>query len=320
MAPGEARRGDPVHRAATRYIALFAGRCDDFYYYSTFDGHDTPARRRLTPDDIVRGLQGSGPTISILFLRDDNTATVLAVDADAADGWEVILAIARILLANGIRCAVERSRRGGHLWIVSDVPLPARVIRHAVEVAILLSGHHPDDPKIEVRPDKDEKLSPYGGKQLRGPMMPHRDTGEAWPLLDPSTLEPLGADWCEAVERFPVADPDALSRLASAWQPPADEQRRDRRPNRRPYAGPSKVAAFNAAVTIWDVLENWYPGLLRGRAARHARCPFHDDRHASLSIYAGGTKVKCHAAGCVLASRSPETAYGLDLLCREVRS
>ena len=318
MTPGKPRRDDPVDRAASRYIDLFAGRSDDFYFYSTFDQHDTPARRQLTPDDIVRGLRGSGPTISILFLRDDNTAKVAAVDADGVDGWEVILAIAGALLANGIKCAVERSRRGGHLWIASDEPIPAFVIRHALQVAITRAGHDPADPKIEVRPDTDEKRSPYGGKQLRGPMMPHRETGEAWPLLDPLTLEPLGSDWSEVVGRFPVADLEAIISLASIWKPPADRPRLDRTPNRKQSHGYGKVAAFNAAVTVWDVLEKWHPGLLRGQAARQARCPFHDDRHASLSIYAAGTKVKCHADGCILASRGPETAYGLALLCKEV--
>ena len=71
-------------------------------------------------------------------------------------------------------------------------------------------------------------------------------------------------------------------------------------------------------MSVWAVLDLYFPGLLRGRSARLARCPFHDDRHASLSIYENGTKVKCHADGCILASRGPGPAYGLALLCKEV--
>jgi len=316
MIPGEPRPDRAPSKAAARYIDLFAGRNDDFFFYSTFDRHDTPARRPLTCGDIVRGLHGTGPTVSVLFLRNDNTAQVAAVDADGEDGWEVIVDLAHSLTANGIACAIERSRRGGHLWVVVDAPLPAVMIRHALHVAIALAGHDPADPEIEVRPETDQKRSPYGGGHLRGPMMPHRTTGETWPLLDPFTLKPLGADWLEAVETFPITNNGAVVSLASAWQAPVVETR----PKREPYRGTSKVAAFNAEVTIWDVLERWYPGLLRGTAARQARCPFHDDRRASVSIYAGGTKIKCHAAGCILAGRGPETAYGLDLLCREVRS
>jgi hypothetical protein len=240
-----------------------------------------------------------------------------AIDADADDGWDTVCGIAHVLLSHGVACAIERSRRGGHLWLAVDKPLPAVVIRHAVLGAIAEAGYDPADPTIEVRPASDEQRSPYGGGQLRGPMMPHRETGETWLLLDPLTLEPLGASWLEAVERFPLADPDAIARLASTWQPPADETRRVRMSDRKPYTGPSKVAAYNAAMSIWDVLNLYFPGVLRGQA-RQARCPFHDDRHASVSIYANGTKVKCHAAGCILAARGPETAYGLALLCKEV--
>ncbi len=301
-------------RAAAAWINTFVHRQDDFYVHH--DGWNYPTRRPLTPADVVSGLDGTGPTVSILFLRDDNTAKVVAVDADGDDGWVTVHAIALVLLSHGIPCAIERSRRGGHLWLAVDKPLPAVVIRHAVLVAIAEAGHNPTDAKIEVRPASDTLQSPYGGGQLRGPMMPHRETGETWPLLDPSTLEPLGADWCEAVGRFPVADPDAITRLASAWQPPTDAKPASQS-TRKPYAGQSKVAAYNAAMSIWDVLNLYFPGVLRGQS-RQARCPFHDDRHASLSIYAGGTKVKCHADGCILAARSPETAYGLALLCKEV--
>ena len=301
---------------AVAWIDKFAYRSDDFYLHH--DGLSYPARRPLTPADVVSALDGTGPTISILFLHDDDTAKVAAIDADGEDGWEVIGVIARVLLGHGIACAVEPSRRGGHLWLVSKEPLPAIVLRHAIQVAISLAGHDPADTKIEIRPTTDQKLSAYGGGQLRGPMMPHRETGEAWPLLDPANVEPLGADWGESVERFPLADPVFLNQLAANWRPPVRAPRRDSKQTLRPYRGASKVAAYNAAMSIWDVLDLYFPGHLRNRFAREARCPFHEDRHASLSIYENGARVKCHAGGCILASRGPETAYGLALLCKEV--
>ena len=110
-----------------------------------------------------------------------------------------------------------------------------------------------------------------------GPMMPHVGTGQAWPLLDPLTLAPLGADWAEAVGRFPVARP---RRRSPAWhwhrQPTARRQGPERMLKRRPYVGPSKVAAYNDAMSIWDVLDLYFPDLLRGKSARQALCP--DDR------------------------------------------
>ncbi len=111
---------DPVGQAALRYIDLFAGRTDDFFYYSEIDDDDTPARRPLTPRDIVRGLEGSGPTISLLFL-DGPLARTGAIDVDIDDGWDTTCTIARVLIGQGIACAVERSRRGGHLWMVVRV-------------------------------------------------------------------------------------------------------------------------------------------------------------------------------------------------------
>ena len=306
-------RGGVVDPAA--WIDAFAYRRDDFLCFSAASGHYVPARRPLTPRDVRSGVAGTGATISLLFVRGDGTAKVGAVDADGSDGWDTLAAVAAALAVRGIPNAVERSRRGGHLWVVADEPVEAVVVRHALAVAVGLAGHDRDDPKIEIRPlevwsGSDGKRSRYAGGALRGPSMPHPATEVAYPLVDPVTGEPL-------VE-MPIADHDLLVRLATEWRPSAEATRPRRTVPRTKYDGPSKVAAYNAAKTVWDVLELYFPGHLAGRSPGAARCPFHDDRRASLSMYANGTKARCHAAGCILESRGPETAFGLALLCKEV--
>src|SRR5947208_6114953 len=96
------------------------GRC---YYYRP------KGRISLSPETVRKHLEGQ-ITIGLYAI---NPATQrckwVAIDADYPDALEDLLKLQWELRQDGVEAALEKSRRGGHLWIFADQPLLARDCR-----------------------------------------------------------------------------------------------------------------------------------------------------------------------------------------------
>jgi hypothetical protein len=64
------------------------------------------------------------------------------------------------------------------------------------------------------------------------------------------------------------------------------------------------IEAFNNQVGVSEVLRRDFG--IEARPGRAVRCPFHDDRHPSLSILSDDRRVVCHAPTCRLAGRGAD--------------
>jgi hypothetical protein len=94
-------------------------------------------------------------------------------------------------------------------------------------------------------------------------------------------------------------------------EPPAPPRSAPREPQ-----GESPIAAFNAAVSVTDVLAREYG--LAARPGSAVRCPLHDDRHPSLSILRDDRRVYCHSPSCLLNNEGHgRDAYDLWRLADE---
>src|SRR4029077_10004069 len=118
-----------------RYFGLFVNRLaytvhsrkpdlkGKHYYYRPKDG------RRLSLELLREHLDGQ-VTIGIYAL---NTRTQrskwVAIEADYEDALEDLLKFQWDLRQDGVDAALEKSRRGAHLWIFADEPLLARDCR-----------------------------------------------------------------------------------------------------------------------------------------------------------------------------------------------
>ena len=80
------------------------------------------------------------------------------------------------------------------------------------------------------------------------------------------------------------------------------EHRRRTRPTSSMSDSP--IDRFNASVTVSEVLRRDYG--LEARPGRAIRCPFHDDRHPSLSILPDDRRVVCHSPTCRLSGRGAD--------------
>lgn len=138
----------------------------------------------LSPTTVRRHLEGE-ITIGLYAI---NPATQrckwVAIDADYSNALEDLLKLQWELLQDGVQAALEKSRRGGHLWIFAAQPLLARDCRLyiynlaqrlkvPVKRASLADG-------IEVFPKQDMVAANEFGNAIRGPLGIHRNSGRRY--------------------------------------------------------------------------------------------------------------------------------------------
>jgi hypothetical protein len=119
----------------------------------------------------------------------------VAIDADYSNALEDLLKLQWELRQDGVEAALEKSRRGGHLWIFTEQPLLARDCRvyiHSlarrlkvpVKGALLGTGSPTRVTTladgIEVFPKQDQIPAAEFGNAIRGPLGIHRGAGKRY--------------------------------------------------------------------------------------------------------------------------------------------
>src|SRR5436309_4699489 len=177
--------GQATAETAARYFRLFvnrlaytiqsnkADRSGKHYYYRPKDG------RRLTTSTIREHLSGR-LTVGIYALNPRTQRSKwVAIDADYENALEDLLKLQWELRQDGIEAALEKSRRGGHLWIFGDKPLLARdcriyIYNLARRLRVPVKGGAGLAEGIEVFPRQDELKADEFGNAIRGPLGVHR--------------------------------------------------------------------------------------------------------------------------------------------------
>ena len=221
-----------------------------------------------------------------------------AIDFDMENGFDLARAVRTTVKSRGVGSLLVESRRGAHLWfttVAHDTAddsitgmAPADIIRRALLGALALTGI--DDPKAEVFPKKSR--SDWGVGALRMPLMKHPKNGQRYPAyshIDDTTIDRVGPlikemEAIQVVSFFPsFVD---LADLAPKKMPyPAPRGPRRRKPKARPGDNPTVTQLLS------DLGAHFDPG-------RSVRCPFHDDRHASLQIAKDDERIWCKNGEC----------------------
>jgi hypothetical protein len=102
----------------------------------------------------------------------------IAIDADYDEALEDLLKLQWELQNDGVETALERSRRGGHLWIFAESPLLAgacRIYIHnlALRVGVPVKGSGVTEG-IEIFPKQDSVDTEAYGNSIRAPLGIHR--------------------------------------------------------------------------------------------------------------------------------------------------
>jgi len=161
-----------------------SGRC---YYYR-------PRGRVSLSESTIKGHLEGRITIGLYAI---NPATQrckwVAIDADYSDALQDLLKLQWELRQDGVEAALEKSRRGGHLWIFAAKPLLARDCRlyirslaQRLKVPIKGTRSDPDCSTnrviladgIEIFPKQNEVPAHEFGNAIRGPLGIHRGVGK----------------------------------------------------------------------------------------------------------------------------------------------
>jgi hypothetical protein len=185
-----------------RYVELFINR--GAYTVQSSTPHSGSGRHyyyrpkgriSLSPETVRNHLEGR---ITIgLYAINANTQRCkwVAIDADYSNALEDLLKLQWELRQDGVEAALEKSRRGGHLWIFAAEPLLARHCRQYIyelarRLKLPVKGAPVDRSSpasnagladgIEIFPRQDEVPAGEFGNAIRGPLGVHRGSGKRY--------------------------------------------------------------------------------------------------------------------------------------------
>jgi hypothetical protein len=261
------------------YISLFVGRRDD-YAIQLSSGRYRRAKQPLTISDVYDHLLGVR-TYGTYIIDASGRCRFAVIDADTDDGLDRLWQIQDQLAAQGIVSYVERSRRGGHLWVFFTCPAPASQVR-----AWLLQ-YCPSD--MEFYPKQDEGQG-YGSL-IRLPLGVHRKSGQRYPfvergaagLVSLTLTDEQRVTWLASIRRVEVPQ------LALVQNPPTSEHTPTSQ-LQRTTNGPSPIRQWNASQDHYQVIGR-YVSLNKNGVGQ---CPFGEhhtggkDTQASFKVYEPG--------------------------------
>ena len=275
----------------TLSFELFPAR-NDVYSRWTDKGW-RPLREPMTPEVVLAGLKGTGPSISGYMIAPPGVTHSVAIDFDTEDGQAQAMDLARLMWSEKMPAYVESSRRGAHLWMLLDTVTPAKVVRHGLRGLLQRMGLDAHDPKIELRPGTDTVAEDGLGHALRLPLMPHPKTGKRGRLTT-AQGDPVGKTLADTLLNMETAPASALHDWAERYKPPPlepDQMPREHRTPHQPFPEDDSVAS-EILRDLWGVPNAW-PG-------RSVKCPAHEDTMPSLSILRDDRRAICKAPHCVL--------------------
>ena len=168
-----------VNRLAHNVQSTKPGENGKHYYYRP------KQRRRLTLETIRQHLAGRITVALYAINPKTQRSKWVAIDADYNNAVEDLLKLQWELHQDGVEAALEKSRRGAHLWIFADKPLLARdcrvyIYNLARRMRVPVKGGGGLAEGIEVFPRQDELGQGEFGNAIRGPLGVHRATGKRY--------------------------------------------------------------------------------------------------------------------------------------------
>jgi hypothetical protein len=204
------------------WLSYCLGRRTD-YALQQEDGRYLRQGMPLTIQVVMQHLRGD-LTIGGYVIDEYGLCRFAVYDSDTADGLLTLHTLQTSLAGVGVITYLEQSRRGAHLWVFFEQPLPAVQVR-AWLLPLCPAG-------VEFYP-KQDRLSPDRpfGSIIRLPLGVHRQSGECYPFVSlvdevPVPLAPSVVDllmlfptfWRVPVSMVPLVAP--VTDVAASAQTP----------------------------------------------------------------------------------------------------
>ena len=148
-----------------------------YYFRPTKKGEPVPLSLRT-----LRGHLEGQLTIALYAINPKTQrCRWVAIDADYKNALDDLLKLQYELREDGVEAALEKSRRGGHLWIFAEKALLARdcrlyIYNLASRLKVPVKGAAGLADGIEVFPKQDKLESGEFGNAIRGPLGIHQGT------------------------------------------------------------------------------------------------------------------------------------------------
>jgi hypothetical protein len=192
----------------SKFIDLFSGRDDA---HGSWEGGCTKVK--VTQSTFMSHLIGD-EGIGIYPVTPDNQTRWGCSDIDVPD-LDAVRNLQTALAVKQIRTWVERSRRGYHLWLFAQQPVPAAVMRRCLLAAHQVCNY----PAKEVNPKQEVVTNGYGN-YVRLPYFGGWDKPVTERVVLDDDETPL--DLTTFVEQAHAnrVEPDKIHEVAKLWTPP----------------------------------------------------------------------------------------------------
>ena len=271
---------------------LFIQR-QDLHARQRDDGRYTSIKRPLRRDDLLAHLWGD-ITLGAYVLDAESRARFMVIDADDEPDWRCLNGLARVLEDMGCASYLERSRRGGHLWLFFFEPIPGKDVRRFGRGLLA----HFNLPDIELFP-KQNRLSTGPGSLIRLPFGLHRKSGRRYGFykVDGEPLAPTMREQIlvlRAPETVPEAVFEQFSEVATGQKrKPAIEPQRARQDTFKTNGDKPLSTQIKEALSVRQFVLRYVELSPKGLG----NCPFHDDNVASFNVNDEHNFWHCFACG-----------------------
>lgn len=279
---GKEKQANPeqLQRLAKAVADVFIHRWD-LYSKQTNDGRYVCVHKPLTQAHLETHLRGD-ITLGTYLLNAESNGRFLVLDADNEPDWRRLQAMSRALEDMDTQSYLERSRRGGHLWLFFKGLLRGREIREFGRGLLT----HFNISSIELFPKQNE-LKTGPGSLVRLPFGVHRKSGKRYGFCNMQG-QPLAAALSPQImvlgdrETVPIAvfqhfrelgatKPETRS-IGGVWRPEQTfvEASSGQLPSER----------IKATISIKELVSQYVVLTASGTGC----CPFHDDANPSFSV------------------------------------
>ena len=260
----------------------------DLYAHQLDDGRYICVRETLNVSLLFDHLRGE-ITLGTYLLDQESQARFLVLDADDEQSWQRLGHLARVLADEDVPAYLEKSRRGGHLWLFLAGSVAGREARAFGRG--FLAAHQVEG--VELFPKQDQ-LAGGPGSLIRMPFGVHWLTGRRYGFhtADGSPLAPTIREQIYALgapETVPEAAFEAYRSLASSRPAAALTE---------PLEASTGMVSekIKASVTVLEFVSQ-YVDLKSTGSGAIGLCPFHDDHRPSFGVNDEGNYWHCFA-GC----------------------
>ncbi len=275
----------PKTEVFTNILASTFVQRTNLYSRQLEDGSYVCIHKPLQDQHLLRHLKGE-ITLGTYCLDQESKTRFVVVDADNDLQLARLADIARGLAESAVPAYLEGSRRGGHLWLFFEQPVPgqeARSFGRGLLKSYGLTG-------IELYP-KQDRLADGPGSLIRLPFGVHRKNGLRYGFISVDG-QPLAATLADQIRLLSAPQPvprATVEHFANIGQISTPK------PPHVAGAGFGEKLSdqVKSSVSVLTFVSHYVELSPSGRG----RCPFHDDQHASFSVNIEKNYWHCFA-GC----------------------